>query len=109
MADLQPEFLDPDYCSSWVEVALDVFVVVKAVVLLYYSSQGILWFWRSNFTAITVIFILIVSMGLVSPLSNRDAKFVPRWCLRWRIASRIGVCGTDSSKTRSLSGKSSPA
>ena len=31
------QYLDPEYCSGVQEIILDVFVVVKAVILIYFS------------------------------------------------------------------------
>ena len=53
-------------CNGWLEIALDVFVTTKAIVLVYMCAQGILWFLKKNFYAVTVIIILLVSCALVS-------------------------------------------
>ena len=71
MADTPPVgtevvYMGAEECSGWVEIALDVFVTTKAIVLLATSSQGIYWFLKRNFIAIAVIIILLVSCTLVS-------------------------------------------
>ena len=59
-----------DTCSGWVEISLDIFVIVKALILIYYSIQGITWFLKNKFSAIAVIIVLLVSCFLVSQLHN---------------------------------------
>ena len=64
------EYMANDTCNGWVEIALDVFVTTKAIVLVYMCGHGILWFLKRNFYAITVIIILLVSCTLVSSVIN---------------------------------------
>ena len=68
--DPETNYLHPEECSGWLEIALDIFVVTKAVALIYFSVQGMIWFWKSSFTAISVLGTLLISMGLVSTLSS---------------------------------------
>ena len=75
-------YMGEDSCSGWVEIALDIFVTVKAVVLIYFSSQGIYWFLKNSFIAMAVIFILLVSCTLV--ISEMAYRFTDR-SLRYRF------------------------
>ena len=66
MADPDITYLDADHCSGVMEVVLSVFVVVKALILIFFSVQGIFWFLKNRFTAIAVVSTLIISCALVS-------------------------------------------
>ena len=57
-------------------------MIVKALVLIVLSLQGIKWFWEKNFDSIMVIFTLIISMGLV--VSEMAFRFTTR-SLRYRF------------------------
>ena len=70
------EYLQEDYCSSGLEYALDVFVVVKAAVLIFFSLQGIVWWCKRSFLKGTVIFILIISIAIV--ISEMAYRFTHR-------------------------------
>ena len=53
-------------CGGAMEIALDVFVIVKALILVAVSLQGVKWFLNKNYMSLTVIIILLVSCALVS-------------------------------------------
>lgn len=61
-----PDYLAEDYCGGGLEIFLDVFVILKAIILIYFSVQGITWFLKNKFTALSVVAILALSCALVS-------------------------------------------
>jgi len=118
-AQVSTEYLAEDHCSGAMEIFLDVFVAVKAVTLIYFSGQGILWFLKNKFTAIAVIFVLLISCVLVSKkvlsilciqfmhLCEDDVFLPNRLYQRWLTGSQIEVFATDSCRTPLHNGKSS--
>ena len=60
-----------DNCSPWLKISIDVFVIVKAIVLTWVCVSGILWFKNKKYNSFPVICTLIVSLAIVS--ENFDA------------------------------------
>ena len=58
-------YIEDDYCSGWQEIALDIFVVVKAAIILLVCARGIYWFFANKFNHITVVMTLIISSTMV--------------------------------------------
>ena len=67
------EFLHPDYCKGVMETFLHVFVIVKALLITFFSVQGIGWFLKNKFTSFGVISVLVISIALVSTTPTRKA------------------------------------
>ena len=70
--DIPQDFVQELTCTGWLETFLDIFVIVKAIVLIYFSVQGITWFLKHKFIAVAVVFVLIVSCFLVSVLNVNE-------------------------------------
>ena len=48
MTEQEPYVIESE-CKGLVGLSLDIFVIVKAVVLIYFSVHGMIWFIRSKF------------------------------------------------------------
>mmetsp|Transcript_19070 Transcript_19070/g.25815 ORF Transcript_19070/g.25815 Transcript_19070/m.25815 type:complete len:332 (+) Transcript_19070:91-1086(+) len=61
---------------------MNVFVIVKALVITYFCGQGIMWFFNRKYNSYPVIFTLLISIGIV--LSEMAYRFTDR-NLRYRF------------------------
>ena len=72
----QTSYLRPDECGGGLETFLDIFVVLKAVTITYFSAQGIIVFSKAKkFNSLAVQFTLIVSIALVSQANPTHSPF----------------------------------
>ena len=71
--------VDDEDCGGKTSFLMDIFVVVKALVITYFSVEGILMWRRHKFNAFPVICTLIVSIGIVSEIAERKSN---PFCLR---------------------------
>ena len=62
MAD---EYIDVETCSGLVKSIINVFVIVKAVILIAVSLRAIVWFCKSNYRSFVIISLLMLSIVLV--------------------------------------------
>ena len=62
MAD---EYIDVETCSGVVKSIINVFVIVKAVILIAVSLRAIVWFCKSNYRSFVIISLLMLSIVLV--------------------------------------------
>ena len=70
-------------CKGLVGLSLDIFVIVKAVVLIYFSIHGMIWFIKSKFQRLNMALIvgvlalscLLVLSELVFRFTNRHLKY----------------------------------
>ena len=99
---MDQQFLLEEDCGNWSEIVLDVFVVVKAVILIYVSVTGARWFLKSKLSAMVVVAVLLVSATLVILemafrfssrslfyrfLLNAFSQWLVFWCLTVMLGS----------------------
>ena len=94
-------YVASDFYGNWSEIALDVFVVVKAATLFYVSVTGARWFLKSKLNALVVAAVLLVSatlviMEMVFRFSNRSLfhRFLlnafSQWLVFWCLTVMLG-------------------
>ena len=74
--------VDGNDCGGWFEIFMDCFVIGKALIITYYSTMGIIWWYKRKFNSFPVICTLIVSIAIVSRIFSRCLTFDFRFCLK---------------------------
>ena len=62
---MEGEYIDIDTCKGVMKTVLDVFVILKAVVLVAVSVRAIVWICKRSFKSFIIVSILVLSIVLV--------------------------------------------
>ena len=91
-------YFGSEMCGTGAVVGLHVFIIVKALVLVYISLQGIYWFCKSSYNGrFVVVSILLISIALVIAeavyrFAEKDLRF--RFTLNALSQWQVFVCLT---------------